>query len=117
METAATQRAIRNSLLLAALSATIIMFLGCALAYFRVRARVRGSGALETLATLPYAVPGTVLALAFILAFARPVFGLRLYNTLGIILIAYLARFFTFGIAQRARRSWACARPCLPPHG
>ena len=107
VETAATQRAIRNSLLLAALSATLIMCLGCAVAYFRLRARVRSSGVLEALATLPYAVPGTVLALAFILAFARPVFGLRLYNTLGIILVAYLARFFTFGIttASAALRS------------
>jgi iron(III) transport system permease protein len=98
VETAATQRAIRNSLLLAAVSATLIMGLGCAVAWFRLRTRVRSSGVLEAVATLPYAVPGTVLALAFILAFARPVFGLRLYNTLGIILIAYLARFFTFGI-------------------
>jgi iron(III) transport system permease protein len=98
VETAATQRAIRNSLLLAALSATIIMCLGIAMAWFRLRTRVPGSGALEAIATLPYAVPGTVLALAFILAFARPIFGLHLYNTLGIILVAYLARFFTFGI-------------------
>lgn len=98
VETAATQRAIRNSLLLAALSATIIICLGCAVAWFRMRTRVPGSGALEAIATLPYAVPGTVLALAFILAFARPVFGVRLYNTLWIILVAYLARFFTFGI-------------------
>ncbi len=99
VETAATQRAIRNSLVLAALSATIIMILGAALAYFRLRGRVRGSGTLEVLATLPYAVPGTVLALAFILAFARPIFGLRLYNTLWIILLAYLARFLTFGLS------------------
>ena len=98
VETAATQRAIRNSLSLAALSATIIMILGAALAYFRLRGSVRGSGVLEALATLPYAVPGTVLALAFILAFARPIFGLHLYNTLWIILLAYLARFLTFGI-------------------
>lgn len=98
IETDATRRAIRNSLLLAVLSATIIMSLGCAMAWFRLRTRVPGSGALEAVATLPYAVPGTVLALAFILAFARPVFGLRLYNTLWIILFAYLARFFTFGI-------------------
>ena len=113
VETAATQRAIRNSLLLAALSATIIMILGTTLAAFRVRGRVRGSGVLETLATLPYAVPGTVLALAFILAFARPVFGLRLYNTLGIILVAYLARFLTFGIST-ANAALAGVSEALP---
>lgn len=113
VETAATQRALRNSLLLAALSATIIMILGSALAYFRLRGRVWGSGVLETLATLPYAVPGTVLALAFILAFARPVFGLRLYNTLWIILVAYLARFLTFGIST-ANAAFAGVSETLP---
>ncbi|MHB8646552.1 MAG: ABC transporter permease, partial [Thermomicrobiales bacterium] len=113
VETAATQRAIRNSLLLAALSATIIMIVGSALAYYRLRGRVRGSGVLEALATLPYAVPGTVLALAFILAFARPIFGLRLYNTLWIILLAYLARFLTFGIST-ASAALASVSETLP---
>jgi iron(III) transport system permease protein len=46
-------------------------------------------------AELPYALPGVVLAIAAILIFIRPVLGLTLYNTLGIILVAYLARFFT----------------------
>lgn len=98
VETAATQRAVRNSLVLAALSATLVTALGFAIAHLRLRARLPGGGALESLATLPYAVPGTVVGLAFILAFARPVFGLQLYNTLGIILVAYLARFLAFGI-------------------
>lgn len=113
IETAVTQRAIRNSLLLAALSATVIIIIGYAFAYFRLRANAPGSGAVEVLATIPYAVPGTVLALAFILAFARPVFGLRLYNTLGILLVAYLARFMVFGIstAGAALRSVAETLP------
>lgn len=98
VETAATQRAVRNSLLLAAASATIITALGFAVAYVRQRTTLPGSGLLETVATVPYAVPGTVVALAFILAFARPVFGVSLYNTIWLILIAYLARFLTFGI-------------------
>jgi len=46
--------------------------------------------------------PGIVLAIAAILIFIRPVLGLSLYNTLGIILMAYLARFFT--LAQRPSR-------------
>ena len=52
------------------------------------------------LITLPYAVPGTVVALAMILAWLRPIplIGLRLYDTLGIIFIAYLARFLVFGV-------------------
>jgi len=55
--------------------------------------------ALVLATELSYALPGVVLAIAAILIFIRPVLGLSLYNTLGIILIAYLARFFT--LAQR----------------
>jgi iron(III) transport system permease protein len=43
-------------------------------------------------------VPGTVLALAIVLAFLQPVLGLRLYNTLWIILIAYVARFLALAL-------------------
>jgi len=95
----AVWRAARNSVLLAATAATVCVALALAVAYLRERARIRGGGALETLVTLPFAVPGTVLALAIVLAFLRPVFGLQLYNTLWIILIAYIARFL--GLALR----------------
>jgi iron(III) transport system permease protein len=94
----AVWRAAWNSLLLAVTAATVCVILALAVAYLRERARVRGSGALETLVTLPFAVPGTVLALAIVLAFLRPVLGLRLYNTLWIILIAYVARFLALAL-------------------
>jgi iron(III) transport system permease protein len=94
----AVWRAARNSLLLAASAATVCVVLALAVAYLRERRRVRGGGLLETLVTLPFAVPGTVLALAIVLAFLRPVFGLRLYNTLWIILIAYIARFLALAL-------------------
>jgi iron(III) transport system permease protein len=94
----AVWRAAWNSLLLAASAATVCVILALAVAYLRERRRVRGGGFLETLVTLPFAVPGTVLALAIVLAFLRPVFGLRLYNTLWIILIAYIARFLALAL-------------------
>jgi iron(III) transport system permease protein len=94
----AVWRAARNSLLLAALAATVCVVLALTVAYVQHRARLAGSGALETLVTLPFAVPGTVLALAVVLAFLRPVFGLRLYNTLWIILVAYVARFLALAL-------------------
>ncbi len=91
-------RAAWNSLLLAASAATICVGLALAVAYLRERRRIRGGALLETLLTLPFAVPGTVLALAIVLAFLRPVFGLRLYNTLWIILVAYVARFLALAL-------------------
>jgi iron(III) transport system permease protein len=93
-------RAFLNSLLLAAGSATLIAFLALAVGYLVARMRVAGGRVLEGLLLIPYAVPGTVVALAMILAFLRPlpVLGFSLYNTIWILLIAYVIRFLTFGI-------------------
>ena len=94
----AVWRAARNSLVLAASAATVCVVLALAVAYLRERRRLRGGAVLETVVTLPFAVPGTVLALAIVLAFLKPVFGLRLYNTLWIILVAYIARFLALAL-------------------
>jgi iron(III) transport system permease protein len=101
---AAFRRALANSGLLAAGAAVLLGGLAVAAGYLAVWRDARGIAVLLRAADLAYALPGTVLALACILLFIRPLplgFGLRLplYDTLGIILIAYLARFLT--LAQR----------------
>jgi iron(III) transport system permease protein len=50
---------------------------------------------LDFLATLPYSIPGTVVAIAMILAWTGQ-FGINLYNTFWIILVAYVARYMFF---------------------
>lgn len=94
------QRAVVNSFTLAAGAATVIVILALGIAYLIARVRIRGAQVLELLITIPYAVPGTVVALAMILAWIRPVpgLGLRLYNTIWIIFLAYVARFLVFGV-------------------
>jgi iron(III) transport system permease protein len=131
-----TARALRNSLLLAAGSATAIMALGFLTARTAGRpADARLRIVLEFLVAVPYAVPGIVVALAMILAWLRPIplTGFSLYNTVWIILVAYLARFLIFGVrtasaamaqvheglleaAQMSGASWARAqlRVALP---
>ncbi|RVD49902.1 ABC transporter permease subunit, partial [Mesorhizobium sp. M7A.F.Ca.ET.027.03.2.1] len=49
---------------------------------------------------LPYALPGVVLAIASLLMFLRPIplTGIQLYNTVWIILYAYLARFLVLAL-------------------
>jgi len=91
-------RALRNSLLLAGAAATIAVALAVLVGYLQVRTRLRGKALLELLTILPFAVPGTVVALAMILAFARPVWGIGLYNTIWILLVAYVARFLTLAV-------------------
>ena len=49
---------------------------------------------------LPYALPGVVLAIAALLLFLRPIplTGIHIYNTVWIILYAYLARFLVLAL-------------------
>jgi iron(III) transport system permease protein len=55
---------------------------------------------LGVVAEWPYALPGVVLAIAFILVLIHPppLLGLSLYNTIWILLVAYLARFLTLSL-------------------
>ncbi|OGQ79492.1 MAG: hypothetical protein A3F90_11465 [Deltaproteobacteria bacterium RIFCSPLOWO2_12_FULL_60_19] len=92
----AARRAVLNSLFLAALAATITTVAGVLISYMHVKAKLKGSRALDFLATIPYAVPHTVIAIAMILAWARP--PASLYGTLWIILVAYLAVYLPFAV-------------------
>jgi len=93
-------RAIRNSVLLAIGAATIVSFLGALIAYIVVKTKLRGRTLIDFLANVPYSIPGTVVAVAMILAWLRPIPGLRftLYNTIWILLVAYIARYMAFGV-------------------
>ena len=92
----AAQRAVVNSLFLGAAAATMAMFVGTVISYLHVKAKLKGTRVLDFLATIPYAVPHTVIAIAMILAWARPPFSL--YGTLWIILVAYLAVYLPFAV-------------------
>ena len=100
----AATRGIRNSLILAVSAATIVAVLGALIAYLIVRTRLRGRALLDVSASLPYAIPGTVFALGVILAWLRPFPGVAftLYNTLWIILVAYVGRYMIFGVRPTA---------------
>lgn len=88
-----TRRAYANSLLLAGSAALILMAVAIPLAWIMARRPSRVTRAIDVLVDLPYALPGVVLAIACILAFVRLPFGVSLYGTLTIILLAYLSRF------------------------
>lgn len=96
LELDVSRRAILNSLFLAALAATITMFVGTIVSYLNVKARLVGTRFLDLMGTIPYAVPHTVMAIAMILAWARP--PVSLYGTLWIILAAYLAVYLPFAV-------------------
>ncbi len=117
----AARRAFANSFALAGAAALLLMALAVPLAVLAEWRGRRALRALAALAELPYALPGVVLAIAMILVFLRPLplLGIGLYNTVWIILVAYLARFLTLalrpvaaGLAQADRALDEAAQAC-----
>lgn len=90
-----TWRAAGNSVLLSVAAALVLMALALPLAWLMARRPSRWMRAVQAALDVPYALPGTVLAVACILLLARPlpVLEVTLYGTLGMIFVAYIARF------------------------
>jgi iron(III) transport system permease protein len=88
-------RPIVNSLWMAAAATAGALLLGFAAAYLAVRRRSRAGTLLETLIALPWALPGTVFAVALAAAFSKnvPWAGrFVLVGTAAILPLAYLVR-------------------------
>ena len=83
-------RALGNTLLLGLLGATATMLLGGVIAYVLVRTRWPVRRALEVLAWLPWMMPGMVLGLGFLWAYALMPGPVQLYGTLWALLVAYV---------------------------
>ena len=100
LEMEETPRAFFNSFKWAILGASIATMLGLLLSYIIQKTKAKGTIWIGIFASLPYATPGTVLALAFILAFSGNIFGLpfSLYNTFWPILMVYIAKYLNFSI-------------------
>lgn len=96
----ATWRALTNSLLLSTITAFTLMAVSVPLAYVMVRYACRPLRLLQNAIDIPYALPGVVLSIAFILLFAHPLplLHISLQGTLTLILLAYLARFMTISL-------------------
>ncbi|MEO8090146.1 MAG: iron ABC transporter permease [Gemmatimonadales bacterium] len=88
-------RPLLNSLWLAVTSTVAAVAIAVVAGLLTVRRRVRGRGAIETLLALPWAVPGTVFAIALATAFSirAPLAGrFVLIGTVWILPLAYLVR-------------------------
>ncbi len=94
-----TQRAFVNSLTLATMAAVLTLAAAVPLAWLATRG-FRSARLLNLASDVPYVLPGIVLSIAFILTFLPPLpgLGISLYNTLWILLLAYLARFFALAL-------------------
>lgn len=95
-----TNRAFSNSFLLATSAAFSLMLLATLLAYLTQHLSHQSKSLINSMIDIPYALPGVVLAIACILLFVKPlpIINVTLYGTLGIIFIAYLARFLSVSL-------------------
>ena len=99
-EHAASQRAFANSLGLSLSAAVFAVLAALPIAYLVAWGRQRWVRFVNLSIELPYALPGVVLAIAALLIFLKPLplTGIHLYNTVWIILYAYLARFLVLAV-------------------
>ncbi|MER3456277.1 MAG: ABC transporter permease [candidate division GAL15 bacterium] len=90
------ERALQVSLALALGGASVAMLLASLVAYFAVRRRTRWGGLLEALSFVPWAFPGTALAIGLLWAYVQ--LPLPIYGTVWILLISYVTRFLPYGL-------------------
>lgn len=88
-----SRAAMRNSLILAALGATLVSMVAVWLGYVRARARRRLGATADVVLVALFAVPSTVVGVGLIGLWNRPGVMGTLYGTDAMLLLAYLARF------------------------
>jgi iron(III) transport system permease protein len=91
-----TQRAIGNSLLLAALSATLAVMVGGIIGWIDLRTHIPGRKLVDYASLIPLGLPGIVMAVALIQFWLATPFPL--YGTLLILLLAYVGRYIPLGV-------------------
>ena len=84
-------RGLRNTMLLGLYGASATMVLGGIVAYVVARTRWRGRRLIDALAWLPWMMPGMVLGVGFLWAFAMLPGPIPIYGTIWALLLAYVA--------------------------
>lgn len=87
---------ITNSAMLAFIGGLGAAFLGLLISYIVIRQKFIGNKLMDSVSTLPYAVPGTMMGLGFVIAFNKP--PLILTGTALIIIFDYIIRRMPFAL-------------------
>lgn len=87
----------RNSLISAVMAATFGLLVSCMMAYLLVRTRVKGKKIPDFMITVGSGTPSVVIALSLIMAMSGK-FGINIYNTLTIMIIAYMIKYMMMGM-------------------
>jgi iron(III) transport system permease protein len=90
--------ALRNSVFLGVVGATLGVLLSIFVAYVIVKVRTRAAGLLESLSFLSFAFPGIVIGIGYMWFFVQT----PLYATLSALLLAYIATYLPYGVRPLA---------------
>ena len=88
---------LRNSLVFAAVAATVGISVACVVSWLLQRTRVRGRRLPDFLIALGSGTPSVVIALSLILSM-RGEFGVNIYQTAWILIVAYLLKYLMMGM-------------------
>ena len=88
---------LKNSLVFACVAATVGLVIACVMSYLMQRTRVRGRSVPNFLITLGSGTPSVVIALGLIMTM-RGNFGVNIYNTAAIMIVAYLIKYLMMGM-------------------
>ena len=92
-----TMNSLKNSLLFATVTATVGIIIACTMSYLLQRTRIRGRKIPDFLITLGSGTPSVVIALGLIMTM-KGNFGINIYNTAYIMIIAYMIKYLMMGM-------------------
>ena len=92
-----TLNSLKNSLIFASVAATVGILIACTMSYLLQRTRIRGRKIPDFLITLGSGTPSVVIALGLIMTM-KGNFGINIYNTAYIMIIAYLIKYLMMGM-------------------
>ncbi|MBQ3759941.1 MAG: iron ABC transporter permease [Synergistaceae bacterium] len=87
----------KNSLISASAAATAGTVISCVMAWLLTRTKARGRQIPDFLITLGSGTPSVVIALALITTMSGR-FGINIYNTLAIMIVAYIVKYLLMGM-------------------
>ncbi len=87
----------KNSLISASVAATAGIIISCVMAWLLTRTKAKGRQIPDFLITLGSGTPSVVIALALIMTMSGR-FGINIYNTLTIMIVAYMVKYLLMGM-------------------
>ena len=87
----------KNSLISASVAATLGIIISCVMAWLLTRTKAKGRYIPDFLITLGSGTPSVVIALALIMTMSGR-FGINIYNTLTIMIVAYMIKYLLMGM-------------------